>query len=280
MHIDGKVVAKQIEHYISNQVLNFTTIPTMGIILVGDRPDSELYVKLKLKKCKELGVGCNIFRFDLTTKQSEILEKVNQLNDDETIHGILVQLPLPSHIDEYTIINAVSYNKDIDGFHDKNVAKSIQGNDPLFYSCTPRAILKILEFYEISIQGKLICIVGSGHVGKMVGNLLLKEEATVLFINRSTKNKKELVYQADIVIACCGQPMLIKEDWVKDDAFIIDVGINRIEDSSRKSGYRTVGDVDYENVIKKASVNHLTVGPVTIMILIEQLVKGFKLNYL
>ena len=150
-------------------------------------------------------------------------------------------------------------------------------NNPLYYPCTPKGIIEILNYYNIDLKGKIVCVVGSGNVGKSVSFLLLQNEATVITTNSHTPNLKQFTLQADIIISCCGQPLMIKEDWVKKNSHIIDVGISKIEDKTKKSGFRTVGDVDYDNVSQIANVNKLTVGPVTIMMLIKQLVDSFDL---
>ena len=272
MKIDGKLVSTCIANN-----LNISETPCLGIILVGNRPDSELYVSLKIKKCDELNIKYRAIYLPENISKQELIQQIESFNTSLYVHGILLQLPLPKHLqhDTQSILNHINPKKDVDCLTSYSLGRVYTGT-AIYYPCTPRAVMSILDYYEINVTGQLVCVVGSGNVGKTTGILLMERKATVIMTNKETQNLKQLCQQADIIISACGQPLMIKEDWVKKDAFIIDVGISRIPDKTKKSGFRTVGDVDFDNVIQKASVNKLTVGPVTIITLIQQLVESQK----
>lgn len=271
MKYDGKCVAKLIETDIISKINVLNIQPHLAIILIGNRPDSELYVSLKIKKCNELGINHTLIQFDENISEDKVINQIKNLNINKNIHGILVQLPLPIHLNTQNILNHIDEFKDVDCLTSANLGKFFMNNSR-YYPCTPKAIMEILTYYNIDVQGKIVCVVGSGNVGKGISFLLLQNEATVISTNRYTPNLKQFTLQADIIISCCGQPLMIKEDFIKENVHIIDVGISKIEDKKTKSGFRTVGDVDYDKVSKKANVNKLTVGPVTIMILMKQLI--------
>jgi methylenetetrahydrofolate dehydrogenase (NADP+)/methenyltetrahydrofolate cyclohydrolase len=267
---NGNQVAKLIEE----EIQSYSSNKHLGIILVGDRKDSELYVSLKIKKCKEMNISTSLMRISQDTTEEEIIKHIQSFNQNAEINGILVQLPLPKHLrkKEQFILDFIDPQKDVDCLTSHNLGLFFAGQSK-YYPCTPRAIMAILDYYKILVEGKTVCVVGSGNVGRGISFLLLQRNATVLVTNSHTGNEKvkQLCQQSDIIISCCGQPLMIKNNWVQENCHIIDVGITRIDDKSRKSGYRTVGDVDFDNVIQKANVNKLTVGPVTIMMLLKQL---------
>jgi methylenetetrahydrofolate dehydrogenase (NADP+)/methenyltetrahydrofolate cyclohydrolase len=252
--LTGKEVSEAVYGDLEKQTSEFIAkhgfAPTLAVILVGDDPASESYVKSKKKACISLGFGHRDYSLPSDTTQEVLLDLVKTLNADPTVHGILVQMPLPKGLDENLIIETIDSKKDVDGFHPVNVGKLLIGL-PCFVSCTPKGVLEILDFYHIETKGKHVVIIGrSNIVGKPMAALLIQKgrDATVTICHSRTENLKELVKSADIIIAAIGKPLFITPDMVKQGAVIIDVGINRIEDPTRTRGYRLVGDVDFEQV--------------------------------
>ncbi|MGD1820715.1 MAG: bifunctional methylenetetrahydrofolate dehydrogenase/methenyltetrahydrofolate cyclohydrolase FolD [Pleomorphochaeta sp.] len=257
--LSGKEVAnsKLEDLKIKNQefINKYGRKPTLVVILVGEDPASQTYVASKKKACEKIGYAHRDYLLKTETTQEELNSLVDELNADETVDGILVQMPLPKHLDEQEVIERIRSDKDVDGFHPENVGKLLIGLD-CFVSCTPKGVMAILDYYNIETKSKNVVILGrSNIVGKPMASLLIQKgrDATVTIAHSRTKNLKELTKSADILIAAIGKPLFVTEDMVKEDCVVIDVGINRIEDSSRKRGYRVVGDVDYENVSKKVS---------------------------
>ena len=248
--------------------------PTLAVILVGEDPASQTYVASKKKACERLGYGHKDFLLEETVTQDELNSLIDTLNNDASVDGILVQMPLPKHLDEQEVIERIRSDKDVDGFHPNNVGKLLIGLD-CFVSCTPKGIMAILDYYNIETASKNVVIIGrSNIVGKPMASLLIQKgrDATVTIAHSRTKNLKELTKSADILIAAIGRAGFVTADMVKEDCVVIDVGINRVEDSSRKRGYRVVGDVDYKNVSEK--VKAITpvpggVGLMTIAMLME-----------
>lgn len=275
--IDGKKVSEHIRAQISKgveEVKGETDItPGLAAVLVGEDPASEIYVRNKRKACANAGMYSEEHKLPTKTTEQELLNLVDRLNNDPNIHGILVQLPLPDHIDETKVLRAVSPLKDVDGFHPYNVGLLVEGN-PRFISCTPHGIIKMLEFYNIDITGKEAVIVGrSNIVGKPVSMLLLHRHATVTICHSRTKPLDEVTRRADILVAAIGRANFITGDMVKDGAVVIDVGINRNEEG------KLTGDVDFEAVSKKAS--YITpvpggVGPMTISMLLWNTLESAK----
>lgn len=275
--IDGKLVSQHIRDEVAEGVerLKSGTGVTAGLaaVLVGDDPASEIYVRNKRKACTEVGMYSEELRLPGETTEEELLSLVDKLNRDENIHGILVQLPLPSHISETKILRAVSPLKDVDGFHPYNVGLLVEGK-PRFISCTPHGIIKMLDFYKIGIEGKEAVVVGrSNIVGKPVSILLLHRHATVTICHSRTKPLDEVTRRADILVAAIGRADFITGDMVKEGAVVIDVGINRNKDG------KLTGDVDFEGVSKKAS--YITpvpggVGPMTIAMLLWNTLESAK----
>ncbi|WCJ38122.1 Bifunctional protein FolD [Euphorbia peplus] len=276
--IDGKLVAKQIREEISVQVLKMKdeigVVPGLAVILVGERKDSATYVRNKKKACE--GVGIKSFEVNLPEDSSEeqVLKFISGFNEDPSVHGILVQLPLPSHMNEQKILNAVSIEKDVDGFHPLNIGRlAMRGREPLFVPCTPKGCIKLLHRYGVEIKGKRAAVIGRSNIVGMPAALLLqREDATISIVHSRTKNPEEITRQADIIIAAVGQPNMVKGNWIKPGAVIIDVGINPVEDSKSARGYRLVGDVCYEEACKVASAITPVpggVGPMTIAMLLS-----------
>lgn len=247
--------------------------PHLTVILVGDNPASKSYVRGKEKACAVTGISSNLIELPEDTTQEELLRIIDEHNHDDSVHGILVQLPLPDQMDEQKIIHAISPAKDVDGFHPINVGKMMTGEDT-FIPCTPYGILTMLQSKNISLEGKHAVIIGrSNIVGKPIGLLLLQENATVTYTHSRTKNLQEITKQADILIVAMGRAHAINADFIKEDAVVIDVGINRKDDG------KLTGDVDFESAEKKAS--YITpvprgVGPMTITMLLKNTIKAAK----
>ncbi|MCF7943222.1 MAG: bifunctional methylenetetrahydrofolate dehydrogenase/methenyltetrahydrofolate cyclohydrolase FolD [Spirochaetia bacterium] len=276
--IDGNAVSKEIREDLKKRVAKLQELqnitPGLAVILVGENPASQSYVRAKHRACKNIGIRTKDFNFPSDISEAEILNLVDTLNNDPEIHGILVQLPLSAHIDEQKVLLKIHPDKDVDGFHPQSIGKLVIGLDT-FFPCTPFGIIKLLEHTGISPEGKHVCVVGrSNIVGKPIANLLMQKEkhanATVTVCHSRTPDIKNFTLQADIVIAAIGKPEFITADMVKEGAVVIDVGINRIDDPEKEKGYRLVGDVDFDNVSKIASAITPVpggVGPMTITML-------------
>ena len=273
--LDGKLLAKKIRDEIKKRVADLKKdgiIPGLAVILVGDNPASQLYVNMKTKACEDVGIYSINHRMPFEVSETELINVIKMLNNNPMVHGILVQLPLPAHIKEENVIEAIDYKKDIDGFHPYNVGKLLRGN-PLFYPCTPYGIMKLFEEYNIELKGKDVVIVGAGNItGKPLASMLTNKFATVQLCHIHTKELKEKTKRADILISAVGRPGLIGEDMVKEKSVIVDVGISRVNN-------KVVGDVDFENVAKK--VSYITpvpggVGPMTIAMLLYNTVKAIE----
>jgi methylenetetrahydrofolate dehydrogenase (NADP+)/methenyltetrahydrofolate cyclohydrolase len=268
--IDGKSLASKIQSKITQDVKKLKETkditPGLAVILVGDDAASHSYVKMKAKACKEAGFYSIVHEMPSSISQDEIIATITMMNQNPRIDGILVQLPLPKHIDTTKIIEVIDPKKDVDGFHPYNVGRMMTGLEG-FVACTPLGVMKLLEEYNIKPQGKDVCIVGASNiVGKPMANLLVNANATVTITHIYTKNLASHTKSADIIIVGAGVPNLIKEDMVKENAVVIDIGINRIENGT------IVGDVDFANVSKKCS--YITpvpggVGPMTIAMLLS-----------
>jgi len=275
--IDGKKVSEHIRAQIAEGVKKLKRetgiTPGLAAVLVGEDPASEIYVRNKRKACANAGMYSEEHKLPAETTEEKLLALVDKLNNDSNIHGILVQLPLPDHINETKVLRAVSPLKDVDGFHPYNVGLLVEGN-PRFIPCTPHGIIKMLEFYDIDIKGKQAVIVGrSNIVGKPVSMLLLHRHATVTVCHSRTKPLDEVTRRADILIAAIGRANFITADMVKEGAVVIDVGINRNEEG------KLTGDVDFEAVSQKAS--YITpvpggVGPMTISMLLWNTLESAK----
>jgi methylenetetrahydrofolate dehydrogenase (NADP+)/methenyltetrahydrofolate cyclohydrolase len=283
--IDGKLIASQIKDEIKSETESINKskgiIPGLAFILVGEDPASQMYVKSKGKTCEELGFYSITERLAENAPEEEILFFIKKFNENKKIHGILVQLPLPKHINEFRIIEAINYRKDVDGLHPHNIGRLVIGKE-CFYPCTPYGISELLKRSAVETAGKNTVVIGrSNIVGKPVANLLLKKEfnCSVSVCHSATRNLKEYTLNADIIIAAIGKPGFLTPDMIKEGCTIIDVGINRIPDSTKKTGYRTVGDVDYNGCLEKCS--KITpvpggVGPMTIAMLMKNTLKSAK----
>ena len=259
--LDGKIVSQAVKEEIKEKTLLFKTrknkTPHLAAILVGSNGASETYVASKVKNCEEVGFKSTLLRFDENIAESELIEAIEKLNSDADVDGILVQLPLPKHITEEKIINIISPDKDVDGFHPMSIGKMVQGL-PTFIPATPYGILLMLEHYKIETSGKHAVVIGrSNIVGRPISILLSRNiypgNCTVTVCHSRTKNLKEICLQADIIVAALGIPEFLKADMVKENAVVIDVGITRVADTSKKSGFALKGDVDFVNVAPKCS---------------------------
>lgn len=284
--IDGKLISTEIREELKHEVENLKKdgiTPGLGVILVGEDPASKSYVTAKERACESLGIYSDNRHIPQETSEEELLSLIDAMNNDPKIDGILVQLPLPKHIDPDKVIMRISPDKDVDGFHPQSIGKMIMGKET-FLPCTPHGVVKLLNYAGVQIEGAHVVVVGrSNIVGKPVANLLLDKSkngnATVTVCHSRTKNIREMTLQADILIAAIGKAQFITADMVKDGAVIIDVGVNRVEDSTKKKGFRLVGDVDFEPVKEKASAITPVpggVGPMTITMLMYNTVQSAK----
>lgn len=285
--IDGKKVAEDIKEELRLEVDELKKagkkVPGLVTILVGDDPASGIYVRSKIKDCEMIGYNSISETPSADISEDDLLAMVRKYNEDPNVHGILVQLPVPKHIDDKKVIDAISPEKDVDGFHPRTVGNMVIGNDALF-PCTPAGIQELLVRYNVETKGKHVVVVGrSNIVGKPISNLMLqkKENANsiVTVCHSAAPDISVFTKQADILIAAVGRANMITGDMVKDDVVVIDVGMNRVEDSTKKKGYRWEGDVDFESVSKKAS--YITpvpggVGPMTRAMLMKNTMKAYK----
>ncbi|MEI2666560.1 bifunctional methylenetetrahydrofolate dehydrogenase/methenyltetrahydrofolate cyclohydrolase FolD [Rossellomorea sp. LJF3] len=272
--IDGKLIADHYRQQLKSQIEQLKeqeVVPGLAVILVGDNHASHSYVKMKRKACSNLGIHSELYLYESTLTQEELLGKIRELNEQDHIHGILVQLPLPEHINPITVIETISPSKDVDGFHPVSIGKMVTNQDT-FYSCTPLGIMKMLEYENISVEGKHVVILGrSNIVGKPAGHLFLNRNATVTFCHSKTDNMSSFTQQADIIVSAVGKANLIGARDIKPGAVIIDVGMNRNEDG------KLCGDVNFAEVKEKAG--KITpvpggVGPMTITMLLYNTVKS------
>lgn len=280
MIIDGKRISDIIKQEIAQEVKQIVSSgirpPHLAAVLVGHDGASETYVAHKIRACEQCGFKSTLLRFESDIDEAELLNAIYGLNNDSDVDGFIVQLPLPDHIDEQKIIEAIDYKKDVDGFHPINVGRMSIGL-PCFKSATPAGIMMLLERYNIKTEGKRCAVLGrSNIVGKPVATLMMQKaypgNSTVTVCHSATKDIKDICLDSDIIIAAVGIPHFVTADMVKDGAVIIDVGTTRIKDDTRKNGYRLVGDVDFENV--KAKCSFITpvpggVGPMTIVSLMK-----------
>ncbi|WP_426709988.1 bifunctional methylenetetrahydrofolate dehydrogenase/methenyltetrahydrofolate cyclohydrolase FolD [Cetobacterium sp. SF1] len=278
--LDGKHISQKIKNLIKDEVENIKEkigkIPGLAVIQVGDNAASKVYVNSKVKQCLEIGIESKKYHLEENITEDILLELIDVLNKDETIDGILVQLPLPKHIDEKKIMEKISINKDVDGFKAENVGKVLLGDKTALVSCTPLGVLTLLKEYKIELEGKDVVIIGrSNIVGKPMAALLINEGSTVTICHSKTKNLVEKTKMADILIVAVGKENLINKEMIKDGAIIVDVGINRTKEG------KLTGDVDFENV--KDNVSYITpvpggVGPMTIATLLNNTLVAFKRN--
>lgn len=259
--LDGKIVSQAVKNELKEKtgalIQQGKKVPHLAAILVGTDGASETYVASKIKNCEEIGFKSSFFRFDAATDEATVISKVQELNNDAGVDGILVQLPLPKHISEEKIINIINPAKDVDGFHPSSVGKMVQGL-PSFISATPYGIMLMLEHYRIDTAGKHAVVIGRSNIVGRPMSILLSQNTnpgncTVTICHSKTKNLKEICQQADIIVAALGKVSFLTADMVKENAIVIDVGITRVADATKKSGFAIKGDVDFENVAPKTS---------------------------
>lgn len=278
--LDGRKTSATIREEIATNVAELKQknkkIPHLAAVIVGNNGASITYVNAKVKACKDVGFNSSLIQLPKTTTESDLLTKIDELNTNDDIDGFIVQLPLPKHIDEQKIIMAIRPDKDVDGFHPTNVGKMAL-NLPTFISATPFGILELLERYEIETSGKNVVVIGRSHIVGSPMSILLSQKrkvgnATVTLTHSRTKNLSKITQQADIIVTALGVPEFLKADMVKNNVIVIDVGITRVKDNTKKSGYKLLGDVAFDEVAEKAS--YITpvpggVGPMTIAMLLK-----------
>lgn len=275
--IDGKALSEkiliEIEKEHSELEKKVGRKAGLAVIIVGENSASQIYVRNKIKACERVGFYSETIRLDENITEENLLSEIKKLNNNSNIDGILVQLPLPEHINELNIVNAISAEKDVDGFHTTNIGKMMIGDESGFLPCTPAGVIQMFEEYNIDLKGKDVLVIGQSNiVGKPMTLLLIKKRATVQVCNSKTKNLSEKLQKADVIVAAAGSPKLIKATDVKEGVVIIDVGINRVDG-------KLCGDVDFEEVSKKASFITPVpggVGPMTIAMLIKNTFKSYK----
>lgn len=284
--LDGKAASQAIKDDIKNKVADLKKsgkkVPHLAAILVGNDGASETYVATKIKNCEAVGFKSTLICLENNIGENDLLEVIKKLNYDNDVDGILVQLPLPKNISEQKVINLIDAKKDVDGFHPTNIGKMVYGSET-FISATPLGIILLLQYYKIETKGKHAVVIGrSNIVGRPISILLSRNEepgnCTVTLCNSYTKNLKEICLRADIIISAMGKPGFLKEDMIKQDAVVIDVGITRVSDATKQNGYILKGDVDFKNVAEKCS--YITpvpggVGPMTIAALLMNTYKAY-----
>ena len=285
--LDGRKTSNEIKEEIAKEVSKIIEsgkrAPHLAAILVGDDGASLTYVNSKVKSCQKIGFESTLIKLPSDVNEDELLSKIDELNNDDSLDGFIVQLPLPKHIDEQKVINAVNPDKDVDGFHPTNVGKMVL-DLPTYLPATPKGIMELLGRYNIDISGKHVVVIGRSHiVGSPISILMARKSnpgnATVTLTHSRTKNLKELTLTADVIVIALGKAEYLTGDMVKDGVVVIDVGITRVEDSTRKSGFKLLGDVNFDEVSKKAS--YITpvpggVGPMTIASLLMNTLQAYK----
>ncbi|MBE2255340.1 MAG: bifunctional methylenetetrahydrofolate dehydrogenase/methenyltetrahydrofolate cyclohydrolase FolD [Ignavibacteria bacterium] len=283
--IDGKLISSKVKAEIKEEVSELVQSgkrpPGLAFILVGEDPASKVYVKNKGKACSDIGFYSVTEKLPDSISEEELINLIQTFNNDEKIDGILVQLPLPKHINEQRVIESINYKKDVDGFHPENTGRLVSGIKS-FIPCTPYGITELLKRYNIETSGKNVTVIGrSNIVGKPIANLLIQKEynATVSICHSKTKDLKSYTLNADIIIAAIGSPDFLKGDMIREDVVIIDVGINRVESSSSPNGYKITGDVDFESCLEKCKMITPVpggVGPMTIAMLMKNTLDSYK----
>lgn len=273
--LDGKKLSKQILDDLTIELSKLDKKPSLTVIQVGDNPASEIYVNIKKKTAERIGIVSNVLKYPETLSEAELLEKIKELNNDKDVNAILVQLPLPKHINSKNVIQAISPKKDVDGFHPENVGKISIGIEPWAYPCTPKGVMRLLAEYKIELDGKHVVIVGrSNIVGRPLAQMALNKNATVTICHSHTKNLSDITKTADILISAVGVKNIIKKEMIKNNSVIVDVGIT-------KDGGKIFGDVDFEKVLDVVSfVSPVPggVGPMTIASLMVNTFELYKLT--
>lgn len=288
--INGKAIAEDIRTNLSQKISNYKQklgrVPGLAVILVGDRKDSTTYVRMKQRAAETMGMNFYLKKFEIDVNEDQVISSINDYNNDNDIHGIIVQLPLPEHLDRRKICHTVALDKDVDGLRSENIGKlAMLEEEPCFEACTPKGCIRLLKESNIPIQGKNAVVIGrSNIVGLPVALMLLNENATVTICHHLSDQVDMVrkIKDADILVVATGVPGLIKGEWLKEGATVIDVGINSIDDPTRKRGYKLVGDVDYEKACETLGENgHITpvpggVGPMTVAMLLSNTFESFE----
>ena len=286
--IDGKAIGLKVREQVAEDVAEMVAEgyppPGLATVLVGENPASEVYVRMKQRACAKAGIESFGYILPATATQEEVENLVAELNADPKVNGILVQLPLPSGLDDERVLNAIDIEKDVDGFHPINIGRLAQkGRESLFVPCTPNGCLYLLDEMNVQIEGANAVVLGrSNIVGMPLALLLVKRDATVTICHSRSKDLPGITRQADILLAAVGRPEMVKADWVKPGAVVIDVGTNRIDDPSTEKGYRLVGDVDFDEVKEVAGMLSPSpggVGPMTIAMLLRNTVRSAKMAH-
>lgn len=287
--IDGKEIASIIESELLQRIQDLKKldwVPSLAVIVASDRHDTQTYIRMKQQKAEKLGIIFNLYKFDNTVTEIELITLINSLNSTNGIHGIIVQLPLPEHINKNNVTSKISLEKDVDGFHETNMGKlALAGYNPNFIPCTPRGVWKMMKMNNIDVKGKHVVILGKSNiVGLPMAMLMIKKDATVTVCNVDTPEDMEieLVKKADILISAVGKAFLVKEHWIKEGAIVIDIGINSVQDKKYKSGYKLVGDVDFENVKKHTKMITPVpggVGPLTVIMLMKATIESCEKHF-
>ncbi len=279
MQLDGKLISSGVYTTLKPRItklINNGIVPKIIVILIGDNEESKIYVNMKSKKCQELGIICDIILKEDAIPQQNIIKLINEKNTDRSVHGIMVQLPLPPHLNTDEILNTISPNKDVDGLTESSLGSLAKGT-PLFSPCTPLGCIYLLRKYNINCKGKHVVVIGSSNlVGLPLSMMLIHHGATVTICNINTLNTKEHTVKADIVISCCGVPNLVKKDWIKENSILLDVGITKVNG-------KIIGDIDFDDVKDKCS--YITpvpggIGPMTIAMLVKQIVESSEMTLL
>ena len=284
--IDGKAIAEKLRDEVKTQVSKRLEkglpVPGLATVLIGDNPASEVYVRMKHKACEEVGIRSIGKVLPATASQEDIEALVHSLNEDPEIHGVLVQLPLPAGLDEERVLNAISLQKDVDGFHPINIGRLAQkGREPLFIPATPAGVMYLLNETGVELEGANAVVLGrSNIVGMPVSLLLVRANSTVTICHSRTRDIPAIIRQADVLVAAVGIPEFVRGDWIKPGAIVIDVGVNRVEDETRKRGYRLVGDVAFDEALDYAGAITPVpggVGPMTIAMLLRNTLRATRL---
>lgn len=284
--IDGKAIAAQLKEElkekVSHRIAEGKSVPGLATVLIGADPASQVYVRMKKRNCERIGIKSFGIELPKDVSQEEAERTIAQLNEDPNIHGILVQLPLPKHLDEEKILDAIQIEKDVDGFHPLNIGRLAQrGRDPVFVPCTPDGCVYLLEKAGVNLEGANAVVLGrSNIVGMPVALLLNKKNATVTICHSRTKNVEEKCREADVIVAAVGIPELVKKDWLKSGVVLIDVGVNRVNDDSEK-GYHLVGDIAFNEALEVAAAITPVpggVGPMTIAMLLRNTIRAAELQ--
>ena len=284
IRLDGKACAADIEERLKVRISKCNVQPHLAVIIVGDDPASHVYVRNKIKSCERLGIKSTHIELPSDISQEEVAKAIQNLNDDKTLHGILIQSPLPSHMDEESLTDLIDPSKDVDGFHPVNLGRIVQGRLDGMIPCTPAGVMEMLRWAKVEMSGKKAVVIGrSFNVGMPQALLLASKgaDATVTIVHSRTKDAKEECLTADIVIAAVGRPEMVKKEWIKPGAIVVDVGINRVDDSNHERGWRLAGDVHPEVKDRASLLSPVPggVGPMTVAMLMSNTVLATEIQH-